>query len=92
MIRGLTQAYKILWKHCKGIAPSSWGITDEMTFSFALKGSGILTGGEEGRRCRYFKEEGQQEKGHRRMRGNNLFVGLMIILSDWRTVPLGESW
>lgn len=55
MICGLTQAHKILWKHCKGIAPSSWGITDEMTFSFALKGSGILIGGEERQKMPIFQ-------------------------------------
>ena len=32
------------------------------------------------------KKEEQHEKGHSRMRGNNLFVGLMII-SGWRTAP-----
>lgn len=33
-----------------------------------------------GRRCQYFKEEEQHEKGHRGIICNNLFVGLMIIL------------
>lgn len=45
-----------------------------------------------GRRCQYFKEEEQHEKGHRGIKGNNLFVGLMIPFSGWRTAPLGGGW
>ena len=36
------------------------------------------------------KKEEQHEKGHRGMRGNNLYVGLRIILSGWRTAPMGR--
>lgn len=46
----------------------------------------------EGRRYRYFKEEEQQEKGHRGMKGNSLFVRLMIILSGWRTYLMEKVW
>lgn len=42
--------------------------------------------------CQYFKEEEQQEKGHRGMKGSDLSVGLLVLLSGRGTVLHREGW